>query len=126
MLFELSPPLFNSNSGHGPAFRRQVARLLTVFESPLRISPVQRMAGAGIARPHWPSVSVAAVTPPRYFLRKYYVVTVVCGSECLMTEMFQPFYESPFGSFRVEGIEVVLAQVAVHDRLADEVISDHD
>jgi hypothetical protein len=43
-----------------------------------------------------------------------------------MTEMFQPFNESPFGSFRVEGIEVVLAQVAVHDRVADEVIGDHD
>jgi len=43
-----------------------------------------------------------------------------------MTEMFQPFYESLFGSFRVEGIEVVLAQVSVHDRVADEVISDHD
>jgi hypothetical protein len=41
-----------------------------------------------------------------------------------MTEMFQPFYEPPFGSFCVEGIEVVLAQIAVHDRVADEVIGD--
>jgi hypothetical protein len=43
-----------------------------------------------------------------------------------MAEVFQPFYESPFGSFCVEGIEVVLAQVAVHDRVAYEVMGDHD
>ena len=39
----------------------------TLWESPPPISPPKRVAGAEPTRSNWQSVSVAAVTPPRYF-----------------------------------------------------------
>jgi hypothetical protein len=104
----------------------QVARSACFWESPLQISAMQRVAAAGISRSNWPRVSVAAIRPPRYSFENTMWSRLSAVQSDLMTEMFQAFNESPFGSFRVERIEVVLAQVAVDDRVADEVIGDHD
>jgi hypothetical protein len=71
-------------------------------------------------------VSVVVATHPRYSFENSTWSRLSAAQSDLMTEMLQAFNESAFGSFRVERIEVVLAQVAVDDRVADEVIGDHD
>jgi hypothetical protein len=51
---------------HGSALLRQVAGLLTVWESPLQDLTGPEGGRRGIATSNQPTVSVAAITPPRY------------------------------------------------------------